>query len=289
MASDDLWLAVARALGSPVTQHTRQAGGDINDAYRLTLADRRQIFVKTHPSAPTGMFTAEAQGLRFLDVTGGPRIPRVLAAKEAHGQAPAFLALEWIAAARPSRDHAEHLGRALAALHRTTPAGFGLGHDNFIGSLVQANTPTDTWASFYRERRLLPQLELAASAGRAPDKLRRGLERVCTRMEALVGPEEPPARLHGDLWGGNAMQDEKGLPCLIDPAAYGGHREIDLAMMHLFGGFHDATFRAYDEAFPLRPGASERINLYQLYPLMVHVNLFGGHYIQQAQRLASRY
>src|SRR5204862_1227715 len=140
----------------------------------------------------------------------------------------------------------------------------------------QSNAPAATWSDFYQRRRLEPQVRRAAEAGLVGPALRRAFDRLFTRLPELVGPAEPPARLHGDLWGGNAMADEQGAPVIFDPAVYGGHREVDLAMMRLFGGFGRRVFDAYAEVYPLAPGHEERVALYQLYPLLVHVNLFGG-------------
>ena len=219
------------------------------------------------------MFPAEARGLAWLGQAGALRVPAVLAAGEG------FLALELVRPGTPRPKFDEEVGRGLAALHRTTPAGFGLDHDNFIGRLPQSNRAATApgWAAFYRERRLEPQIDSAA--GLLSPALRRDFDRLFARLDELVGPEEPPARLHGDLWGGNLMCDAEAAPCLIDPAVYGGHREMDLAMMRLFGGFRTAAFAAYHEAYPLAPGHAERVPLYQLYPLLVHVNLFGGSYV----------
>jgi fructosamine-3-kinase len=257
------------------------SGGDINEAFKVSLADGRTVFVKTNDEADPSMFPAEARGLDWLSQAGALRVPRVLAASR---DAPAFLALEYLESNRRVADFDERLGRGLAALHRFGAPSFGLDHDNFIGRLPQHNASTPTWAEFYRERRLLPQLERAADRGLAPADLKNGFDRLFARMDEVIGPPEPPARLHGDLWGGNLHVDERGQPCLIDPAAYGGHREVDLAMMRLFGGFSHVTFAAYDEAFPLADGHEGRISLYQLYPLMVHVNLFGGSYVGSVLR-----
>jgi fructosamine-3-kinase len=150
--------------------------------------------------------------------------------------------------------------------------------------LPQSNAPAPTWAEFYRARRIEPQLRRAADDGVASARMLRDGERLLAVMEERVGPPEPPSRLHGDLWGGNLLVDERGDPCLIDPAVHGGHRELDLAMMHLFGGFGARVFEAYDEAFPLAPGHEQRIPLYQLYFLLVHVNLFGGSYVGSVER-----
>ena len=282
MTRDPVLPAVEAALGSAVVTWEGVSGGDINEAHEARLADGRWVFVKSNREAPVGMFGAEARGLDWLGQPKALRVPEVLA------QGPNFLILELIRPGRRKPDFDERLGRGLAALHRAGAPSFGLDHDNFIGRLAQANQPLPTWAEFYRERRLLPQLRLAVDGQRASVAMRRGFERLLSRLEEFVGPPEPPARLHGDLWGGNAMVDEQGLPCLIDPAVHGGHREIDLAMMRLFGGFGPRVFAAYDEAFPLPPGHETRVPLYQLYFLMVHVNLFGGSYVASVEHALSR-
>jgi fructosamine-3-kinase len=286
--------ALEAAVGGKVTSARPVGGGDINRADAVTLADGRRLFVKTNAREPSGMFEAEARGLRWLAEAGALRVPAVVAAGRG------FLALELIdpprggAAAPPARDFDERLGRGLAALHRHGAPRFGLDHDNFIGRLPQDNAPASQpgWAAFYRERRLEAQLRLAVDEGLASSRMRRGFERLFRALDddpvALLGPEEPPARLHGDLWGGNLLCDEAGAPCLCDPAVYGGHREIDLAMMRLFGGFGARAFAAYAEAWPLAPGHAERVALYQLYPLMVHVNLFGGGYVGQVEAIVER-
>ncbi len=267
--------AVAEGLGATVTGARGLSGGDINEALAVTLSDGREVFVKTNAAAPPGMFAAEARGLAWLDEARALTVPQALLVGER------FLALPLIRPAprRPAFDDA--LGRGLAVLHHRGPDGWGLDHDNFIGRLPQANDGAGiaTWAEFYRRQRLEPQVRRAVDAGLLPPRVHADARRVLDRLEELVGPEEPPARLHGDLWGGNLMSDEQGRPCLIDPAVYGGHREMDLAMMRLFGGFGARVFAAYDEAYPLADGHEGRVELYQLYPLLVHVNLFGGSYV----------
>ena len=276
--------AVGRALGASVESMRTLSGGDINEAFRASLSDGRGVFVKTNARALRTMFPAEARGLAWLAEPGVIRIPRVLAVSGADDDGPAFLALEMIEPGPRVRGFDDELGRALATLHRSGPATFGLDHDNFIGRLPQSNEPCATWTDFYRARRLEPQLRMADERGLATKGMRRGFDRLFATLDALVGDPEPPARLHGDLWGGNLHVDERGHPCLIDPAAYAGHREIDLAMMQLFGGFGPRVFDAYDEAYPLQDGWRDRSPLYQLYFLMVHVNLFGGSYVGSAER-----
>jgi len=279
--------ALASALGSEIATTRALAGGDINAAYQVSLVDGRRLFVKTNDRSPPGLFAAEARGLSWLAEAGALRIPEVVAvaAPEDPRQ---FLVLELVATGAPGRDFDEQLGRGLAALHRRGAPGFGLDHDNFIGSLPQANAAATSWPEFYRARRLEAQLRRAADQGRASSRMRQGFDRLFRVLAELCGPAEPPARLHGDLWGGNLLCDDDGAPCLIDPAVYGGHREIDLAMMRLFGGFGGRVFDAYDEAWPLADGHQERVSLYQLYPLMVHVNLFGGSYLGSVEAALER-
>jgi len=268
---------VAAALGSAVRSSRPVSGGDINRAEEMALADGRVVFVKSNPGADPAMFTAEARGLAWLAQAQALRVPQVLAVAEK------FLVLEHISPGSRRADFSERLGRGLAALHRFGAPSFGLDHDNFIGRLPQSNAPVATWPDFYRERRLEPQLRMARAAGLCSPAMARDFDRLFAVLAERVGAPEPPARLHGDLWGGNLIVDETGAACLIDPAVYGGHREIDLAMMRLFGGFAPAVFAAYQEAWPLSPGHEERVALYQLYFLMVHVNLFGGSYVAQAE------
>jgi fructosamine-3-kinase len=270
--------AIGRALGAGVVASRAVSGGDINQAHAVELDDGRVVFAKTNPDADPAMFPAEARGLAWLAEAGTLRTPRVLAVS------PDFLVLEHLRAARRCPDFDERLGRGLAALHRFGAPGFGLDHDNFIGRLPQSNRPAPTWAAFYRSARLEPQLRLAVEAGVASPRLRRDGERLLELLDDRVGPPEPPARLHGDLWGGNLIVDDRGQPCLVDPAVSGGHRELDLAMMRLFGGFGARVFDAYAEAWPLAPGHEARVPLYQLYFLLVHVNLFGGSYVASAER-----
>ena len=280
----DLAAHVGRALGSAVRDVRPLAGGDINEAYRVDLADGRQVFVKANRRAPPDMFDVEARGLAFLaePAIDDLRIPAVLAVGER------LLVLELVTPAPAPADFDERLGRALAALHQASPPSFGLDHDNYIGRLPQPNGPRRDWATFYREQRLEPQLVMAERAGLVGAALRRRFEALYERLPAKVGPEEPPARLHGDLWGGNLHRDETGTPTLIDPAVFGGHREVDLAMMQLFGGFGPRVFAAYDEVYPRAPGHRERVPLYQLYFLMAHVNLFGLGYLSGVVRCLDR-
>ena len=284
MTVDGLERAVAGELERAIVSMRPVAGGDINLAFEAKLEGGERVFVKTHPNAPAGMFAAEARGLAWLRESGALRVPEVLAVSKPGVVGPSFLVLEFIEPGRRATAFEETLGRGLATMHRFGAPRFGLDHDNFIGSLPQANEEGSSWADFYRDKRLAAQLDRAASRGLVGAPLRRDFDRLFEELDVLVGPSEPPSRLHGDLWGGNLHVGERGEPCLIDPAAYGGHREVDLAMMRLFGGFGDRVFDAYDEAWPLADGHERRTSLYQLYPLLVHVNLFGGGYVGSVAR-----
>jgi len=254
------------------------AGGDINDAYAVELDDGRLAFEKTRDGAPPDEYAIEAAGLRWLGEPEALRVPRVLAVSETS------LTLEWIESGRLDAAGEEELGRGLARLHDAGAERFGAtahGGDTRIGPLLLPNEPADDWPSFYAERRLLPLLDRAGGS--------RAVERVCERIHDLAGPSEPPARLHGDLWSGNVMAGADGRPWLIDPAAYGGHREVDLAMLRLFGSSSPRTMAAYEEVAPLADGHAERVELYQLFPLLVHAALFGGGYLASVDRAARRY
>ncbi|HYM56155.1 MAG TPA: fructosamine kinase family protein [Solirubrobacteraceae bacterium] len=264
-------------------------GGDINEAFHVVLADGREAFVKTRPDAAPGEYAAEAAGLRWLAEPGALRTPRVLDVDER------YLELEWIPPGRLEQAGAEELGRGLATTHAAGAPGFGdpaggagSGSSGF-GSLRLPNEPAADWPTFYAERRLRPLAAIARERRALSDAGIRAVERVCERLPELVGPAEPPARLHGDLWSGNVMADAEGRPWLIDPSAYGGHREVDLAMLRLFGAPSARLFAAYEEAAPLAGGWQERVELHQLLPLLVHALLFGGSYVAAAERVAVRY
>ena len=262
-------------------------GGSINTCYYWPRRDAAgPMFVKVAPQAVRAAFAAEAEGLRELELARAVRVPRVLATGAADGAA--FLALEWIEA-RPASDAAERrLGERLAALHLTTAPRFGWWRDNSIGRTPQENGWSGDWVRFWRERRLRPQLALAGRRefGRL---LAEPGERLLAAVPALLeGHAPPPSLLHGDLWGGNWLATSAGEPVLFDPAVYYGDREADLAMTRLFGGFGAAFYRAYEAAAPLPPGAALRAELYNLYHVLNHANLFGGGYARQAHAIIGR-
>lgn len=265
----------------------RVGGGDINEAYRVRLADGTDAFVKTREDASPGEYASEAAGLVWLAVPGGLRTPRVLAVAED------YLALEWVEPGRLNQAGVEELGRGLALTHAAGAPCFGSsgepGTTAAFGWLRLPNDPTEDWATFFGQRRLLPLARIGAERGVLSSSAVAAIERICAHLENLVGHPEPPSRLHGDLWSGNVMADAEGRPWLIDPSAYGGHREVDLAMLRLFGAPSERLFAAYEEESPLADGWRDRIELYQLLPLLVHALLFGGSYVASAEGIARRY
>lgn len=263
-------------LDSRVVRMARLGGGDMAEAFAVDLADGRRVFAKTHAAPPEGFFSREADDLRWLRSAEALPVPEVLAVSD---EAPARLVLEWISPARGGASDEAGFGEGLAALHRAGTEVFGRVDGRTTGSQALPNDPCSTWVEFFAERRLRPLARMAADRGALPANAVAGLERIADRLDELGGPPEPPARLHGDLWAGNRMVDAHGVSWLIDPAAHGGHREFDLAMMRLFGGFGEAAFRAYDEIHPLADGWQDRIAVHQLAPLAVHAIKFGGSYV----------
>ncbi|MGH3372821.1 MAG: fructosamine kinase family protein [Nocardioidaceae bacterium] len=260
-------------LGSAVVATTPVAGGDICTSTRLRLSDGSSALVKTRPNAPEDFFTTEARGLRWLAEAPGADVPEVLAAE------PDCLILSWVENGRPGTDSAERLGRALAVTHRTGADGFGADRDGYIGTLPLPNRTAATWPEFFATRRILPYLKLARDRSAISATDADAVEAVVHRITELSGPAEPPARLHGDLWAGNVVWGQDGRAWLVDPAAYGGHRETDLAMLALFGLPQlQRVLDSYQEEEPLADGWEERVPLHQLFPLLVHACLFGGGY-----------
>ena len=278
--------AITAATGQPCHPQSCQelGGGCINRAF--VLRDGAQAwFVKLNSARRLAMFTAEAAGLEALAMAEALRVPRPLCAGTAGDEA--FLVLEFIAFGRAGPRSPATAGHQLAALHRQTQERFGWQHDNFIGATPQANAVDSDWARFWQERRLRPQLDLARARGHGGRLQERG-ERLLAACPALLDHDPPPALLHGDLWGGNLAYDQDGQAVIFDPATYYGDREADLAMTELFGGFSADFYAAYREAWPLEPGYPVRRDLYNLYHVLNHLNLFGAGYLGQAQAMIDR-
>jgi protein-ribulosamine 3-kinase len=282
--------ALAHELGAltglPVAPQpqTRLKGGSLSQCFAWE-AGRQRLFVKVAAAEGLPALDAEAQGLAELSATHAVRVPRVLARGTAG--AATFLALEWIESGAADARCEARLGAGLAALHGHQAARCGYGQDNFIGATPQDNGWMADWPDFFRERRLRPQLALAAQRGFAAEV---GCgERLLAAVPALLsGRAVRPSLLHGDLWGGNWLAAASGEPVLIDPAVYYGDAEADLAMTALFGGFGSAFYGAYQSVCPRCPGWAVRADLYNLYHVLNHANLFGGGYVQEARAVMER-
>lgn len=269
-----------------IEHHEPVGGGSICAAFRLHTTAGRWFVKVVDAGRHPGLFAAEADGLERLRATGAVRVPLVVGHGEDHDEA--YLLLEHIDGGLRSTAFWEGLGRGVAALHRHTAPHFGLERDNFIGSLPQVNTREADWPTFLVRHRLEPLVRRARDRRRLDPATVQRFDRLYARLDMLF-PPEPPALLHGDLWSGNVLCAADGAPVLIDPAVYHGHREMDLAMARLFGGFDEACFSAYQSEYPLEPGWAERVELCQLYPLLVHVLLFGGGYAAQVEGVLRRF
>jgi len=281
-----LRLAIESALGASVGAVAAVHGGDVAISYRIDLDDGRRVFAKTHASPPPLFFSTEATSLEWLAEAAAVAVPAVLAVSD---DAPALLVLEWVDEGHgvPSADTT--FGAALALLHQRGAPCYGRQDRRTTGSRALPNDPCDTWAEFYAQCRLLPLARLAREAGALPPEAIGDLENVAGRLDQFGAGDEPAARLHGDLWAGNRLVDTSGHNWVIDPAAHGGHREFDLAMMRLFGGFGPSCFAAYEDRHPLASGWQERVALHQIAPLVVHAIKFGGGYVGAAQAAIRRY
>ncbi len=283
---EEILAHISHVLGEKITSHRPVSGGDISSAYLLQGSGRR-YFLKVHgsPSAKQ-MFIAEQQGLQAIEATGTIAVPHVHIVDSLGGKS--FLLMDFVESRRPGESDFRRFGRELAQLHQCTRSCFGFGSDNFIGSLPQSNHSCDNWADFYWKERIAPQLKMACDRrllqhGEIPSS-----EMALELFSELFG-EVKPSLLHGDLWGGNYPIAADGTPYLIDPATYYGHSMVDIAMSRLFGGFATPFYDAYHEIIPLPENERSQIDLYQLYYLLVHLNLFGGGYLSSVTAILRRY
>jgi fructosamine-3-kinase len=287
--SDPLRQALSDVLGAPVQQAQSVGGGCIAHATRIEV-DGASYFLKYGRGDVARTFPAEAAGLEALRGAEHPlAVPDVLAVEPETDARSGFLLMDWIAQGSKGEDFWDHFGEGLAALHRHTAERYGFDRDNFIGSTPQENDWVDTWPAFFRARRLAPQVTLARQRGRWQERWDASLDALYNRLDELL-PHDPPASiLHGDLWGGNYLVTDDGRAALIDPAAYYGHREADLAMTELFGGYQSHFYEAYRAAWPLEPSYTERRAVYNLYHLLNHLNLFGSGYAGQVASVLRRF
>lgn len=288
MLPADLTQALTEHTGFKPQAERMLGGGSINQVALIWLgSEKRRAVIKWNSAELAPMFEAESRGLALLRAQDtGLNVPEVLGCGPAGRHS--WLLMSWHEPAAKTEAAMERLGAGLAALHRCSSPHFGLDHDNFIGRLPQRNSPETGWADFFMRHRIEPQLSLAVKAGLLPNRWLSSLDALEKRVQELF-PGEPPALLHGDLWGGNYLITTGGAPVLIDPAVHYGHRETELAFTRLFGGFSPGFYRAYNAHYPLAPGFEERTDLCNLYPVLVHVNLFGASYAAQAQAILQRY
>lgn len=263
-------------------------GGCINDAQTITTSDNKQFFLKLNFNSAKDMFFKEANGLRELKKAAAIRVPEVILVDTN------FILLEQINPGRKSKTFDEDFGKSFANLHRFTSEYFGFYEDNYIGSTPQKNIPDsdekNNWIKFYFNKRILFQYKLLEKNGYADSSIKKRISLLENKIDDILkGTENIPSLLHGDLWSGNYLVDENGNACLIDPAVYYGNREADLAMTKLFGGFNSAFYKSYNEAFPLPDGYEYRENIYKLYHVMNHLNLFGSGYYHQTISLMDYY
>ena len=278
-----------------IQQTDRVAGGDINRSYAVTLNTGDKIFMKANAKENFGFFKAEASGLFALAMTGTLATPKILCAGTDDGQEVgySFLLMEFIKSAAPVSDYWKIFGRELAALHQADASkfvardAFGFFEDNFIGARPQDNSPAATWLEFFRDKRLAPQFKAADKNFSSGDRSR--ITKLLDHLDDFLIEPKAPSLLHGDLWSGNVMAGPDGKAMLIDPAAYVGHAEADLAMTELFGGFPPDFYQAYREANPLEPGYEKRRDLYNLYQLLNHLNLFGQSYLGAVLSVVEEY
>ena len=254
------------------------SGGSINRAAKIST-DRGDLFLKWNNNAPDDFFEKEADGLKRLKSAGTAlRIPDVISSGKPEKGRPGYLLMEFIEEGRSGDSFV--FGQNLAKLHQTGTDQFGLETDNYIGSLPQSNRRHDEWTDFFVEERINPQIEMAVDSGKLDNGILQNWKRLSAKLNEIFPPAKP-SLLHGDLWGGNYLFDSSGSAVLIDPAVYYGHPEMDLAFTKMFGGFSREFYEGYESESPLESGFPERVPIYNLYPLLVHVNLFGGHYISQ--------
>lgn len=264
----------------------RVSGGDINTTYVVDANDEK-YFVKVNTIAFANMLLKEKAGLlRLRAANSNLKIPEPILHGTFAGQS--FLAVEYLEKGSENNEIWQQLAVGLAQIHKTTNAVFGLEEDNYIGTLLQQNTPKPAWEVFYAQQRIMPLMRQAYDEQKCTHKDVQLAEQCCKKLSSLFS-EEPPALLHGDLWSGNQMFTSSGQAAVYDPAVYFGHREMDIAMTLLFGGFNTIFYQSYNHVYPLQPGWRSRVALCQLYPLLVHLLLFGGHYYNSVAGIIKQY
>ena len=288
MLPDSLRSEIADKLDYKISSVSRVSGGSINEAAKLDIEEVGPAFLKWNRTADPDMFEKEVSGLNLLrDAETGLRVPEVLLQGTVNGST-GYLLLEYIEDGRPGNRSAQDFGEQLASLHDHRGESFGLDEDNYIGRLPQSNNRHSDWINFFIDERMEPQLQMAMKSGKFGSAIIGAFNNMYRKLDEIF-PKDRPSLLHGDLWGGNFFYDTEGTAVIYDPAVYYGHREIELAFTHLFGGFPSAFYEAYDKVLPLEPGFKQRKDIYNLYPLLVHTNLFGGSYARQVEGIVTQF
>lgn len=283
MLPESIQHTIQDSLNDSITRVKSVHGGDINESAKIELESGDKLFVKWNNSAPDSMFSTEAKGLALLNDAGtNLKIP------DSKLQKNHFLVLEWIDEGGGKTNSAYDFGVELARLHQNSSNSFGLDHDNFIGRLPQSNQQHSNWPDFYAIERIEPQVKMGVELGKLTRSVLRDVQKLYAKLGSIF-PTEKPALLHGDLWSGNYMFTKSGNASIYDPAVYYGHREMEIAMTRLFGGFSANFYEGYNNEYPLEPGFDDRVNICNLYPILVHANLFGGSYSRQAENIINRY
>ncbi|SET21861.1 Fructosamine-3-kinase [Salinibacillus kushneri] len=263
------------------------SGGSINDAYYVET-DERAFFIKTNTNIPSHFFQVEATGLQLIEESNTIDVPHVYGYNHPDSNETGYLILDWIEGNALSKTN-EQLGHSLAKMHRSEGEKYGLNQDTFIGALTQPNEEYNDWLTYYRNHRLWPQYEQGLQKGRMPGSRRKKMEALLEQLDRWVPASPAPSLLHGDLWGGNWITGPQGRPYLIDPSVLYGDHLFEIAFTEVFGGFSPEFYRAYNERFPLPEYYEDVKPLYQLYYLLVHLNLFGEGYGGSVDRILNRY
>ena len=287
--NDEINRLIESLYGAKVETSFATSGGSINQTQVLSLTNGQRLFCKQNSNSPADFFLAETRGLKLLaKAKSGLRIPKPIAVQS--GSRPTFLLLEYIESSAEDEKFSEQFAISLAQLHRTSQEYYGLDHDNFIGSTPQKNTLEKDGIVFFRDHRINFIRQLVRQSGLLPVAIDIKLDSLCDKFEKFLNISgEKPALIHGDLWSGNYFPDIDGKPCIFDPAVYYGLREADLAMTELFGRLPQKFYDVYQEVFPINPGYEERKDLFNLYHLLNHLNIFGSSYLSSVERVVKRY
>lgn len=288
MIPDQLTSHIEQHTGQSITATSRASGGSINQAALIELEQAGTCFLKWNTTADPDLFVKEVKGLDLLRSAGTDLVVPEVIDQGTYGQNIGYLLLEYMEEGSAGPNSAQEFGRQLAAQHQVQNERYGLDHDNYIGKLPQSNAWHDYWVDFFIEERMEPQLKMALNAGKLSSGIRTSFKKMYQELPDIF-PDEPPSLLHGDLWGGNYFFNAEGKATIYDPAVYFGHREIEMAFTRMFGGFSSGFYSAYNDVWPLKSGFNSRKDIYNLYPLLVHTNLFGGHYGRQVESIVRRF